>query len=77
VAHLNLYLPDDLAASLKQQANANGVPLSRLMLSYLPGGHSGDDWPTGFFEQVCGFLTEDMEEPADPPPDPVEALESL
>jgi hypothetical protein len=48
VAHLNIYLPDDVAASLKQEANAAGVPLSRFMLSLLPGGASRDEWPPDF-----------------------------
>ena len=72
MAHVNIYLPDDVAATLKQEANAAGVPLSRFILSLLPGAASGDEWPPGFFEQACGFLTEDIHEPADAPPEPLE-----
>ena len=75
MAHLNLYIPDEVAANLKQEANAAGVPLSRFMLSLVPGCGSGDQWPAGFFETSCGFLTEDIEEPADTLPEPTEALE--
>jgi hypothetical protein len=73
VAHLNLYVPDEVAANLKQEAAAAGVPLSRFLLSLVPGG-SEDQWPAGFFEQSCGFLAEDIEELADESPEPTEAL---
>ena len=75
MAHLNLYIPDDLAARLKREASAAGMPLSRFMLSQIRGGASLEAWPTGFFAEACGFLTEDMEEPADSPPEPVDQLD--
>lgn len=74
MAHLNIYLPDDVAAALKREANAAGVPLSRFILSRGTGNRPGDHWPEGFFELSCGFLAENIEEPADAPAEPVEAL---
>lgn len=75
MAHLNLYLPDDVAAVLKQEANAARVPLSRYVLSLLAARGPGARWPQGYFEQVCGFLSEEMAEPEDALPEPIEALD--
>jgi len=69
---LNLYLPDDLAAVLKQEANSARVPLSRYVLSLLTARGPGAGWPPGYFERVCGFLSDEVEEPADTPPEPLE-----
>ena len=76
MAHLNLYLPDDVADILKHEANAARVPLSRYVSSLLAARGSGEEgWPPDYFERVCGFMTEDMAEPEDLPPEPVEELE--
>ena len=75
MAHLNIYLPDDVASALKRDANAAGLPLSRFVLSILPDGRHGEEWPPDFFDKACGFLTENMEEPADAPPEPTEAVD--
>jgi hypothetical protein len=64
VSPLNPPIPDDIAS----------LPAGAL-LSQVAGDASLDDWPAGFFEDSCGFLTEDMEEPSDTAPDPVEAVE--
>ncbi len=74
VAHLNIYVPDELAETLKKEARSAGVPLSRFMLSRMSSIGPGADWPPGFFTQTCGFLTEDIAEPFDAPPEPVESL---
>ena len=75
MAHLNIYLPDDVAAALKREASSAGVTLSRFMLSRVTDMASGGGWPPGFFEKSCGFLTEGMDEPSDPPPEPLDAME--
>lgn len=75
MAHLNLYLPDDIAAVLKQEANSAKVPLSRYILSLLAAHRPGAGWPPGYFDRVCGFLSEEMEEPADALPEPVQAAD--
>lgn len=72
MAHLNLYLPDDVAATLKREANTANVPLSRFVLSILQTDETKGDWPAGYFEQVCGFLTEEMKEPADTFAEPID-----
>ena len=73
--HLNLYLPDDIAAALKQEANSAKVPLSRYVLSLLAARAPGAGWPQGYIERVCGFLSEEMAEPADALPEPLEDLD--
>lgn len=75
MAHLNLYIPDDIAEALKQEANSARVPLSRYVLSLLTARRPGAGWPPGYFERACGFLSDEMEEPADALPEPVEAVD--
>ena len=75
MAQLNLYVTNELAEDLKQQARQAGLPLSRYVVRLLaPARQTG--WPAGFIEERCGFLVgEDFPEPADPAPEPVESLE--
>jgi len=74
MAQLNLYVPDDLAARLKQEARKARLPLSRYVVSRLsPGADPG--WPAGYFETACGFLREEFPEPADGPPEAFESHE--
>jgi hypothetical protein len=75
MAQLNIYVPDDTAEALRQQARAAGIPLSRLVLSRMAVPEANRDWPAGFFLQTCGFLTEDLIEPPDPLPGPVAVLD--
>jgi hypothetical protein len=73
VAHLNTYVPDDVAIALKREAESAGVPLSRFMLSRVTPLAPAHAWPPGFFEKSCGFLAGDMDEPPDPLPEPLDA----
>jgi len=59
------YLPTrrPSASSLKRQAHAAGMPLSRLVLSRLGTDSGAGRWPEGFFEKSCGFLVGEMPEP--------------
>ena len=77
MAHLNIYVPDEVSVALKQQARAAGVSLSRFLLSQVQGDRSGSAWPAGFFSRTCGFLAEDeeMDEPDDALPEAVESLD--
>ena len=75
MAHLNLYLPDDVAEVLKQEANSAKVPLSRYVLSLLTARRQEAGWPSQYFERVCGFLSEEIAEPADAPPEPLDELD--
>ena len=77
MAHLNLYLPDDIAAVLKQEANSAKVPLSRYVLSLLAARGPGKGWPQGYIERACGFLSEEMAEPEDAQPEPLDELDPL
>ena len=74
MAHLNLYLPDDVANRLKHEATSANLPLSRYVVNLLTGAGGRAAWPEGYFKNVCGFLNEEMEEPLDLPPNPVEPL---
>ena len=74
VAQLNLYVSDDLAERLKQEARKARLPLSRYVLTLLSTTPDGG-WPEGYFETVCGFLREDFAEPEDRLPKPVEVRE--
>ena len=76
MAHLNIYLPDDIAAVLKREAKSARVPLSRYVSSLI-AGHRGPraEWPARYLKDVCGFLSEEMAEPLDALPEPVEDLD--
>jgi len=74
VAQLNLYVPDELSADLKERARRAGMPHSRYVIRLLtPVEQKG--WPARFFEETCGFLAEDFAEPEDALPEPVFGIE--
>ncbi len=76
MAQLNLYVPEDLAARLKREARRVRQPLSRYVLALLlTRTETGQAWPPGYFETTCGFLKEDLPEPEDRFPEPVEPLD--
>lgn len=75
MAQLNLYVPDDVAAQLKQEARKAHLPLSRYLLSRLSTS-ADTGWPDGYFETACGFLHEEFPEPADRLPEAIELRES-
>ena len=75
MAQLNLYVPNDLASTLKTEANAARIPLSRYVLSLLSDRESESKWPPNYFDRTCGFLTEDIAEPTDPLPEPLEEMD--
>ena len=77
MAHLNLYVPDELAASLKREAQAARVPLSRHVLTLLAARDGDGFLPSDYFVSACGFLTEEMAEPMDPLPEAVDDLDGL
>jgi hypothetical protein len=70
MAQLNLYVPDELAERLRREAKTAGLSLSRYVLSLLQLDRA--DSHRHFLDSLCGFLTEDMEEPQDAPPEPVD-----
>jgi hypothetical protein len=72
VAQLNIYVPDIEAERLREEAAQAGLSLSRYVTTLLNPGEKKAAWPKGYFEKACGFLREEFEEPADPPPGPVE-----
>lgn len=74
MAQLNLYVSDELAERLKQEARKAHLPLSRYVISLL-STTSESGWPANYFETACGFLHEDFPEPQDQLPESVEADE--
>ncbi|HLK63197.1 MAG TPA: hypothetical protein VKU19_07140 [Bryobacteraceae bacterium] len=68
---LNLYVSDDLASRLKRDARRAGLPLSRYVASLL-AAPAEDVWPESYFEEVCGFLQEELPEPEDRLPETIE-----
>jgi hypothetical protein len=74
MAQLNLYVPDEEATRLRNEAEKAGLPLSRYVLSLIDRNATRDAWPPGYFESACGFLKHepDFAEPLDAPPEPVD-----
>ncbi len=70
MAQLNIYVPDELAERLKQEARRSGLSLSGYVASRLDQT-ADDDWPAGYFEQICGFAGEDLSIPGDLPAEPL------
>lgn len=50
---LHLYVPEEMAATVKQQAEARGMSVSKY-LAELVQRDLGRGWPPGYFEQVVG-----------------------
>lgn len=50
---LHLYVPDEVASSVKARAEARGLSVSRY-LSELVRGEVAGEWPRGFFDEVVG-----------------------
>lgn len=75
MAQLNLYVPNGLASTLKAEAGAARIPLSRYVLSLLSDRKSDSEWPPNYFDRICGFLTEDIAEPADTLPEALEEMD--
>ena len=68
MAQLSVYVPNDMASTLKAEANAARIPLSRYVLSLLSdrkSNESNSEWPPNYFDRTCGLLTEDIAEPPD------------
>lgn len=63
MAQLHLYLPEELAETVRQRAAARGQSVS----AYLAGlvrGQLADAWPEGYFESVVGgWVGEPLQRP--------------
>lgn len=61
---LHTYLPEAIAAKLKQRAQAREMSLSKY-LAEIVLKELGDDWPDDFFDDVAGgWQGEPLERPA-------------
>lgn len=50
---LHLYVPEDVAARVRQRAGARGQSVSAYLADVVRGA-AGGGWPPRFFEQVVG-----------------------
>jgi hypothetical protein len=50
---LHLYLPDEIAKTVQQRAEARGISVSRYLAELVRREVAGG-WPAGFFEDVVG-----------------------
>lgn len=50
---LHLYVPDDVAETVKARAQAKRLSVSRYLAEVVRQQVAGD-WPRGFFEEVAG-----------------------
>jgi hypothetical protein len=68
---LHLYVSDEVAASLRQAADENGLSMSRYLAKVVTDAvHPG--WPPGYFEALAGSCP-DFAVPTSPPPRPIES----
>ncbi|CAN5784868.1 hypothetical protein BH24DEI2_BH24DEI2_25220 [soil metagenome] len=63
---LHLYVPDEVAKRLREQAKAKKISLSK-HLAEIVQRETPTGWPEGYFEEVVGGWIGDFEEPEDLP----------
>jgi hypothetical protein len=63
---LHLYVPDEVAEKLRQQAEARSMSLSKY-LAEIVQRETRTGWPKGYFEEVAGGWIGDFEEPEELP----------
>lgn len=68
---LHLYVPEDVAAKVREKAKARKLTVSRYLAEVIKR-EVGEGWPEGYFDRVCGNwegefpeLTRDEPEPLD------------
>ena len=50
---LHLYVPQDIAMKIQQQAKERNLSVSRYLADVIKR-EVGEGWPEGYFERVCG-----------------------
>ena len=50
---LHLYVPEDVAAKVREKAKARNLTVSRYLAEVIKR-EVGEGWPEGYFEKVCG-----------------------
>ena len=73
MSQVTIYLPDELAASLRRQARRAGKSLSAYIAD-LAGRRPPRAWPPGF-EKLYGACRGELPDVEDPPPDEIPASE--
>ena len=58
---LHLYVPEDIALKVQQQAKERNLSVSRYLADVIKR-EVGEGWPEGYFERVCGKWEGDVPE---------------
>ena len=58
---LHLYVPEDIALKVQQQAKERNLSVSRYLADVIKR-EVGEGWPDGYFERVCGQWEGDVPE---------------
>jgi len=66
MAQLHLYLPDEVAAEVKERAKSRGLTVSAY-LAEIVRSQMTDQWPKNFFSKVVGGWGGELERPEEPP----------
>lgn len=59
---LHFSVSERTASAIRDRAEANGVPVSRLLAEEIEKAF-GQDWPPGYFERVIGSWQGEFERP--------------
>ena len=70
---LHLYVPNEVAKRLREQAKIRKMSLSKY-LAEIVQRETPTGWPEGYFEEVVGSWVGDFEEPEDLPLEELEPL---
>lgn len=73
MAQVTIYIPDDLAVGLKERAKREGKSLSAYVAEIARREVAPDAWSDAFL-RLYGSWEGDLEEPADPAPEPLDAF---
>ena len=68
---LHLYVPEDVAAKVREKAKARNLTVSRY-LAELIKREVGEGWPEGYFERVCGKWEGEFPEVTRDEPEPLD-----
>ena len=74
MAHLNLYLPDDWAKRVRNQAKRRGLSLSAYIAELIQQPSPRGRWPKDFFTKIVGSWKGDFPDVPRPPPEKRESL---
>ncbi|NHM15065.1 antitoxin [Eggerthellaceae bacterium zg-887] len=71
---LSLYLDDATMSLLRQSAEEAQLSLSKYVAGLIRQDSEGSAWPEGYFDQVCGRLTDPSFTVAEEPSAPLDDI---